>query len=332
MQILCKKSPYFSKNRCMNFYNVEILLNGGGTMKNKFSKLIEKNGFLLFLFICVCIVAVGTIFVSTRSLKGIDENVGEKDLTILENEPYRESANYKRDSDEGTIEDMELKSREEIEAKDKVEEGTKEVTDKVEEGIKEAREVEGIKESEKIKEVKEAKTTEKEKEETVEVALTEEEKLDKKDKDEKEKEEELEFVEDKTITLVLPVEGDVKTEFTKDTLIYSETLEEWTSHLGIDIAAKEGTMVKAAMDGTVKKVYEDKLWGKVIIIDHGNGLETKYANLSTTEMVKEGLKVKKGDPISGVGKSATIEMMMEPHIHFEVIKDGKMVDPSSISK
>lgn len=214
-------------------------------MKNKFSKLIEKNGFLLFLFICVCIVAVGTIFVSTRSLKGIDENVGEKDLTILENEPYRESVNYKKDSNENTIEDMELKSREEVETKDKVEEETKEVKE-----IEETKDVEEVKEAEKVKEVEKA---EKEEEEAVEVALREEEKPDKKDKNEEEKEEELEFVEDKTITLVLPVEGDVKTEFTKDTLIYSETLEEWTSHLGIDIAAKEGTMVKAAMDGTVKK-------------------------------------------------------------------------------
>ncbi len=105
-------------------------------------------------------------------------------------------------------------------------------------------------------------------------------------------------------------------------------MEEWTSHKGIDILAKEGGgEVKAALSGEVVEVYEDPLWGIVTIIDHGNGLMTKYANLSNKEMVKEGFKVTKGQVINRVGSSASIEMMEEAHIHFEVIKDGIHVDP-----
>ena len=144
--------------------------------------------------------------------------------------------------------------------------------------------------------------------------------------DDNPKEEEVEntFVKEE---MKLPVEGKLGTPFTTDSLVYSETLEAWSGHKGIDIFAKEGSSVVATLAGKVTEVYKDDLWGIVILVDHGNGLMTKYANLSTDEMVKEGQEVKKGDVISAVGKSAPIEMMMEPHLHFEVINDGICTDP-----
>lgn len=146
-------------------------------------------------------------------------------------------------------------------------------------------------------------------------------------------EEEIEIIESEprvTGTMSLPVEGEILTEFTKDSLIYSQTLDEWRTHLGLDIKASINTKVKAPMDGVIKSVYEDELWGKVIVIDHGDGLESRLANLGTTEMVREGLEILKGDHIATVGKSAKIEILMEEHLHFEVIKDGKNIDPRSI--
>ena len=131
---------------------------------------------------------------------------------------------------------------------------------------------------------------------------------------------------------ILPLDGEIITDYTEDSLIYSETLEAWVGHGAIDIKAKEGTPVLSAMDGEVKRVYKDDLWGIVIIIDHGNGLEGKYSNLGTMEMVREGLKVEKGDHISIVGRTAKIEMHMQPHLHFEVRKNGKIIDPRSITK
>ncbi|MCR2044710.1 M23 family metallopeptidase [Anaerosalibacter massiliensis] len=128
-------------------------------------------------------------------------------------------------------------------------------------------------------------------------------------------------------TFYMPVEGEIGLDFSTDNLAYSKTLEEWTSHEGIDIKANEGTAVKACLDGVVKEVYEDELWGIVITIDHGKGLESRYANLSTKDMVKKGQSVKKGTPISGVGKPKGLEMADEPHLHFETIFNGKKVDP-----
>lgn len=151
--------------------------------------------------------------------------------------------------------------------------------------------------------------------------------------EDEESEEEIEIIESQprvSSTMIYPVEGEIITDFVADSLIYSETLGEWRTHLGIDIKAGLNTTVRAPLGGVIKSVYEDELWGKVIVIDHGNGLESKFANLGTLEMVKEGLEVSQGDHIGTVGKSAKLEMLMEEHLHFEVIKEGKNIDPRSI--
>ena len=97
-------------------------------------------------------------------------------------------------------------------------------------------------------------------------------------------------------------------------------------------SAPVGTEVKVPLSGTVKEIIEDDLWGITIIIDHGNGLESKYSNLGTKEMVKVGIGVNVGDFISVVGDTAKIEMKMEPHLHYEVSKNGKNIDPRSITE
>ena len=59
----------------------------------------------------------------------------------------------------------------------------------------------------------------------------------------------------------MPVEGEIIKELSKDTLVYSETLKEWITHLGIDIKAEKTSVVKAAEAGTVKSIKNDpKVW------------------------------------------------------------------------
>jgi murein DD-endopeptidase MepM/ murein hydrolase activator NlpD len=129
-----------------------------------------------------------------------------------------------------------------------------------------------------------------------------------------------------------PVKGKVVNAFSNDVPIYSQTLDEYVVHPGIDIQAPADTQVVAAADGTITKVYNDDKLGITIEISHGNGLVTKYSNLSTTKMVGEGDVVKKGQAISGVGSSALFESLESPHLHFEVLKDGIAVDPSDYMK
>lgn len=133
-------------------------------------------------------------------------------------------------------------------------------------------------------------------------------------------------------SFTLPLKGQIVKTFSSDVPIYSQTLDEYVVHPGIDIQAPADTQVVAVADGTVTKVYNDDKLGITIEISHGNGIVTRYSNLSTTKMVGEGDVVKKGQPISGVGSSALFESLESPHLHFEVLKDGVAIDPSEFTK
>jgi len=133
--------------------------------------------------------------------------------------------------------------------------------------------------------------------------------------------------EPKMETMVVPVFGTAYTEFSEDVLVYSKTLDQWSTHTGIDIKAEEGSPVRASMDGVVEELVNDPQLGLTIIINHGGKVYTKYSNLSTLDLVTINQKIKKGDVISGVGKTALYEIADNPHLHFEVIKEGKNIDP-----
>ncbi|AEE95551.1 M23 family metallopeptidase [Mahella australiensis] len=135
-----------------------------------------------------------------------------------------------------------------------------------------------------------------------------------------------------SIKLITPVPGQISVEYAKDHLVYSNTLEQWSTHDGIDITAATGTEVKAAATGKVESITKDDKLGIVITIDHGNGIKTRYGNLSTGDMVKVGQKVEAGQTISGVGNTAAFEIADAPHLHFEVIANDKPVDPKKYMK
>ena len=94
-------------------------------------------------------------------------------------------------------------------------------------------------------------------------------------------------------------------------------------HHGIDIAANAGTPVTSYWEGDVIKVCWDDIYGNMIIVNHGNGVETLYGHLS-------GLSVKVGYPViagSRVGSCGSTGISTGPHLHFEVRKEGVAVDP-----
>ena len=132
----------------------------------------------------------------------------------------------------------------------------------------------------------------------------------------------------KELNFQKPVEGEVVREYAKDNLIYSETLKEWVTHMGIDIKADKTTVVKAAEEGTIKSIKNDPRYGLTIVIEHENGFQTVYSNLLTSEFVVENEKVEKGQSIGTVGNTAPFEIADEAHLHFEIVKDGLQVDPN----
>ncbi len=134
--------------------------------------------------------------------------------------------------------------------------------------------------------------------------------------------------EKKEIKFEKPVEGEIIKEFAKDNLIFSNTLNEWTTHMGIDIKADKTTVVKAAFEGTVESIKNDPRYGLTVIIEHDDGYKTVYSNLLTSEFVVEGEKVTTGQTIGTVGNTATFEIADESHLHFEILKDNNQVDPT----
>ena len=139
-----------------------------------------------------------------------------------------------------------------------------------------------------------------------------------------------EKAETKTVELnfVKPVEGDIVRDFAVDSLVYSDTLQEWTTHTGIDIKADKTTVVKSAEAGIVKTIKNDPRYGLTAIVEHENGFQTVYSNLLTSEFVVEGEKVEKGQSLGTVGNTGAFEIADEPHLHFEILKDSVQVDPN----
>ncbi len=96
-----------------------------------------------------------------------------------------------------------------------------------------------------------------------------------------------------------------------------------TMHWGVDISTNMDNPIFATADGIVLKVLTDKLLGRYVTISHGYGFTTVYGHMNRFA-VKPGQKVKRGDIVGYVGMSGKAK---GPHVHYEVRKDGKRVNP-----
>ncbi len=100
-------------------------------------------------------------------------------------------------------------------------------------------------------------------------------------------------------------------------------LKSWRMHNGMDFTAPTGTPIFASGNGKVVKSHRSSTFGKVVYIDHGYGYETIYAHMSKI-VAKKGQKVKRGDLIGYVGNTGR---SAAPHLHYEVHKNGRPVNP-----
>lgn len=134
----------------------------------------------------------------------------------------------------------------------------------------------------------------------------------------------------KTKEYILPVDGKIDIGYSADIPIYSKTLEDWRTHNGIDYIVPLGTEVKAINDGVVQNIEKDSLLGTTVTIKHTDGIVSLYANLDPEVNLKAEQLIYQGDIVGKVGKSAIIEVAQQPHLHFEVSCDGKILDPLSL--
>lgn len=130
--------------------------------------------------------------------------------------------------------------------------------------------------------------------------------------------------------LIWPVNGgELLKEYSADALVFSETMQDWRTHNGVDISAPVGTAVRSMAAGVVKDIRKDEQLGWVMEISHGS-YTASYCNLQEGMSVKVGDKVGIADQIGGVSDQAKLEMADIPHIHLEVRKNGELIDPMSV--
>jgi len=128
---------------------------------------------------------------------------------------------------------------------------------------------------------------------------------------------------------ISPVNGTIIKPFSKSELIYSNTMDDWRTHMGIDISCPYGTEVLSSEDGEVKNVDYNINYGNTVSVECGE-YTLVYTSLSTDVYVNKGDRIKKGTVIGKTSDSCISEICDEPHLHFEVIKNGEHINPLDI--
>ncbi len=123
---------------------------------------------------------------------------------------------------------------------------------------------------------------------------------------------------------ILPCEDEIMKDYSS-TPVYDETMDDWRVHSAIDFTCERGAPVYSVGNGIVTKVYADTSYGYCIEIDFGD-FTGRYCGLEQGTTVKLDTVMKKGDTVGKTG-DLPCESGQEPHFHFEVLKDGKNVDP-----
>ena len=123
-----------------------------------------------------------------------------------------------------------------------------------------------------------------------------------------------------SIQMILPVEGPISGPFGKRRFFNDQPRK---PHSGTDIAAPKGTPIKAAAAGRISLVGDFFFNGRLVVIDHGEGLKTMYNHMDRVD-VKEGQTVAQSETIGTVGSTGR---STGPHLHLGVILNGASVDP-----
>ena len=131
---------------------------------------------------------------------------------------------------------------------------------------------------------------------------------------------EQEFYKPENLPTLLPVSGVVTAHY-NDAGVF-----QGRNHWGIDIAAQKGEVIQAAGSGVVLLADWTPDFGNMVILSHGMGFFSYYGH-TMKALVEQGTRVKKGDPIALVGSSG---ISSAPHLHFEIWRDGKPVNPEEI--
>ena len=113
---------------------------------------------------------------------------------------------------------------------------------------------------------------------------------------------------------------------------FGPRLSPWTGttefHAGVDLSAPPGTPVKATAPGTVRVAGNAAGYGTMVVLEHGHGIESRYGHLQAVS-VSKGQQVERGQLI---GLSGNTGRSTAPHLHYEVLVDGRPIDPRRVAR
>jgi len=130
-----------------------------------------------------------------------------------------------------------------------------------------------------------------------------------------------------SIPAIMPISNKDLTRFSSGFgMRYHPILKIMRPHNGMDFTAPIGSEIYSTGDGVIEKVdYNRGGFGKYVVVNHGYGYKTIYAHMSK-QKVRRGQKVKRGDVLGLIGNTG---LSSGPHLHYEVVKDGRKVNPAS---
>ncbi|MDD2362998.1 MAG: M23 family metallopeptidase [Oscillospiraceae bacterium] len=125
---------------------------------------------------------------------------------------------------------------------------------------------------------------------------------------------------------ILPLSNEIICEYSNNKPVYSKTMNDWRVHNGVDFKGTKGQSVKALADGEIVSINKkDVLWGAIVVINHGYGIESRYCGV-TVSSLKEGDTVKVGDAIGSLS-DIPCESAEGPHLHIEILTNDEYVNP-----
>ena len=282
--------------------------------ENKFKSFFKESGFYIAIVIGLCALAAGAVYFSTNQI-----------LSDPKPEPYQAEENEPQDDFGFDISQYEKPFYEDPDQSSIIDEGADYFEDDPFIGMEDMN-PEGSDQIEDVEEAPDTNVTEMNagpREEDASVTTTGS--TDTAADDDA-------ATEDVVLAIVRPafsppVAGKIQTEYSMDKLIFSPTFNEWRTHSGVDIAAPRGEVVRSVGNGTVTEIKNDPRYGFTIVIDHKNGYKSVYSNLVSDQTMQVGQEIKLGDPIGAVGATAIFESAEPTHLHFELYKENKLVDP-----
>jgi len=111
---------------------------------------------------------------------------------------------------------------------------------------------------------------------------------------------------------------------------YSETLNVWEIHKGIDVSVEKEQEIKSLMNGKVVDIYKDDQYGMSVKVQSEDNITVVYSNLSENVSVEKNQEIVEGDIIGVSGNTTIVECKSDQHVHIEAYKGENSIDPMTL--